>query len=149
MQKEIIMGKVRLRFDDNRQTKELDKEVRAVLQPRCETVIKLPTRSKEFETGLIENTEIAPGVALGRTLIVARNRACPASVVNMNEIETEICLPVVSLEPSKLIGAVEAEGHVATVNRLCELKGKVRTDNFNGQEWASLLRIYEEYNDIF
>jgi hypothetical protein len=45
MQREIV-GKVRLRFDDNRHTMELDKRVRVVLQPRCETVVKLPTRSK-------------------------------------------------------------------------------------------------------
>jgi hypothetical protein len=47
----------------------------------------------------------------------------------MNEIETEVCFPVVTLEPcdtdTKLIGVIEAEGHVATVNRLCELQERL------------------------
>jgi hypothetical protein len=60
MRKEIIMGKVVLKFDKERQSEKSDKEVRAILKPRCETIVRLQTRSKELETGLIDRTEVAP-----------------------------------------------------------------------------------------
>jgi hypothetical protein len=67
MRKEIIMGKVTLKFDKERQPEKSNKEVRVVLKPRCETIVKLRTRSRELETGLIDRTEIAPGVIIART----------------------------------------------------------------------------------
>jgi hypothetical protein len=61
MRKEMIMGKVALKFDKERQPEKSDNEFWVVLKPRCETIVKLQTRSRELETGLIDRTEIAPG----------------------------------------------------------------------------------------
>jgi hypothetical protein len=71
----------------------------------------------------------------------------------MNEVETDVSLPVLTLEPcdtdTKLIGIAEAEGHVANMGRLRELNRKLRTEHLNGQERIPLLKICEEYSDIF
>jgi hypothetical protein len=64
MRKEIIRGKVTLKFDKERQLEKSDKKVWVVLKPRCETTVKLRTRSRELETGLIDRAEIAPGVII-------------------------------------------------------------------------------------
>jgi hypothetical protein len=64
--KEITMGKVALKFDNNKQTRAQNKEILVVLKPRSETIVKLPTKSDELETGLIDSTEIAPGIIIGR-----------------------------------------------------------------------------------
>jgi hypothetical protein len=83
-------GKVILKFDKERQPERSNKEVRIILKPRCETTVKLRTRSRELETGLNDRTEIAPGVITARTLATVREGACLTSIVNMTDEEEEI-----------------------------------------------------------
>jgi hypothetical protein len=54
MRKEIFMGKVILKIDQERQPEKSNKEIQVILKARCETSARLPARSKELETGLIE-----------------------------------------------------------------------------------------------
>lgn len=56
------MRELRLNFDDKILSKERVREVRTVLKPRCETVVRVPTNSEELATGLISKTELLPGV---------------------------------------------------------------------------------------
>jgi hypothetical protein len=72
VRKEIVMGKVILKFDKERQPETSNKEVQISLKPRCEMIVKLHTRTKELETGLIDRIEIAPGVIIARTLTTVR-----------------------------------------------------------------------------
>jgi hypothetical protein len=98
VRKEITMGKVALKFDDNKQTRVQNKEILVVLKPRSETIVKLPTKSDESETGLIDSTEIAPGIIIWRSLTVVRDKTCLTSIVNMNDTEIEVALPSIKLE---------------------------------------------------
>jgi hypothetical protein len=54
MRNEIIMGKVLSKFNKERQLERSNKEIWVILKARCKTIAGLPTRSKELETGLIE-----------------------------------------------------------------------------------------------
>jgi hypothetical protein len=76
VRKEVIMGKVALKFDNNKQTRAKNKEILVVLKPRSETIVKLPTKSDASETGLTDSTEIAPGIIIGRSLTVVRDKTC-------------------------------------------------------------------------
>jgi hypothetical protein len=53
------MGPVTFKFDENKQTGNETKEIRVVLKPRCETIVNLPTTSRELETFLISKTDIS------------------------------------------------------------------------------------------
>jgi hypothetical protein len=106
--------------------------------------------SRELETGVIDRTEIAPGVITARTLTRVREGACLASTVNMNDEEETISLPTVDLEQCD----TEISGlHVGTINtqtedRLCELRKKLRAGHLNDEE-RSVTTMCEDYSDIF
>jgi hypothetical protein len=153
VRKEIVMGRVRLKFDDDRQIREQDREIRITLKPRCETIVRIPTISREMETGLLERREITPGVIVAGALTVVREGACLSTIVNMNEEIVDITLPIVSLEECKTeaiqVGTLQARREVAQPDRLRELRAKIRTDHMNDEERRLILMICEDYNDIF
>jgi hypothetical protein len=51
VRKEVTMGKVALKFDNNKQTRAQNKEILVVLKPRNETIVKLPTKSDDQKSG--------------------------------------------------------------------------------------------------
>jgi hypothetical protein len=117
---------VKLKFHDNKRIEEQNKEIRVVLKPRCETVVKLPTRSKELETGIVDQPEVVLGVIIAGTLTVVREGNCLTSIVNMSDKEIEITMPTVNLEhreaETTLIGTVNAQDRID--GRMRELKRK-------------------------
>jgi transposase InsO family protein len=155
LRKEICMGRVIWGFDQDRWPDWANKEVKVMLEPRCETVIRLPTGSRELQTGLIDKMEVAPGVIIARTLTVVRGGACLASVVNTNDEQREITLPWVNLEQCDdetiglRVGAINIQQEIAAEGRWRELRKKLRIDHLNDEERRSVVRICEEYSDIF
>lgn len=153
--REMIMGDVRLKFDDKSLSREQVREVRTVLKPRCETVVRVSTNSEELGTGLISKTELLPGVVMAETLTVVREGGCLTSILNMNDEEVSVTLPVVNLEECETeVKAIEvdnfiAQGAVTREDRLRELRKRIRTDHLNDQERRSIMNICEYYNDIF
>jgi hypothetical protein len=123
-----IMGKVVLKFDRERQLEESNQEVWVILKPRCETIVRLRTRSKELESGLINRTEIAPGIITAGTLTIVREGTCLTSIVNMNDKEEDVALPIVDLEQCDtetsglLVGTVNTQTEISTKDRLRELR---------------------------
>lgn len=81
------MGNVNLKFDDKVLSDERVREGSIVLKVRCKTVVKVPTNSKELKTGLISKIELLP-----------RDGGCLTSILNMNDEEVSLPLPVVELE---------------------------------------------------
>jgi hypothetical protein len=69
---EILMGDVRLKFDD-RVVLDQVKEVSIVLKARCETVVKFPTNSEELKVGLISK-QLLPGIIMAETNCSTRGR---------------------------------------------------------------------------
>jgi len=96
--REIVMGNVNLKFDDKFLSDERVREGSIVLKARCETVVKVPTNSEQLKTGLISKTELLPGVIIAETLTVVRDGGCLTSILNMNDEEVSLPLPVVELE---------------------------------------------------
>ena len=72
--REIVMGDVKLKFDDKILSDERVKEMNVVLKARCETVVKVPTNSEELKIGLIRKTELLPGIIMAETNRSARWR---------------------------------------------------------------------------
>jgi hypothetical protein len=69
----------------------------------------------------------------------------------MSDKEIEITMPTVNLEhceaETTLIGTINSQDVID--DRLRELGGKIRTDHLNDEERRSVLRICEDYNDLF
>jgi hypothetical protein len=149
------MVEIILKFDKEIQPERSNKEVRVILKPRCETIVKLRTRSRELETGLTDRTEIAPVVIIARTLTRVRQGACLTSTVNLNDEEEEISLPTVDLEQCDTetfglhVGTINTQTEIPIEVRLCELRNKLWTDHLNDEERRSVTRICEDYDDIF
>jgi hypothetical protein len=70
--REIEMSEVRVIFDDTILSGDQGREVNIVLKARCETVVKVPTNTKELKTGVIRKTELSPGVVMAETLTIVR-----------------------------------------------------------------------------
>jgi hypothetical protein len=151
--REIAMGDVRIQFDDNSLVKEKGAETVVTLKPRCETIVGLPTVSGEMETGLVSKTELAPGIIVADTLTVVQQGSCLTSIVNTNDEEIKIALPTVKLDPYEVdaahIRSINTQRAEGTEHRVRELRERVRTDHMTDVERRSIMRICEDYNDIF
>ena len=147
------MGDVRLQFDDKGSMDETGKPVSIILKARCETVVKVPIKSKELKVGLISKTELLPGVIMAETLTVVREGGCLTSILNMNDEDISLFLPLVNLEECNIEdNAIEVDKFlvqkaVTREDRLPELRQRIRTDHLNDQERRAIMSIY--YNDIF
>ena len=147
---EIVMGDVTIRFDPK--TKKVgNKPYKLTLKARTESIVRLPTTSKGH--GLISKREVAPGVYLAESLTRETNGYCVTSIVNTLEEDITIDSPHVELEE---IG----NDHDATImtcttavaedsKRLSKLREELRVDHLNSEERVSLVKICEEYNDVF
>jgi hypothetical protein len=97
--RDIIMGDVRLKFDDRVVPDDQVKKVSIVLIARCETVVKVPTTSEEIKVGLVSKTELLPGIIMAETLTEVREGGCLTNIFNMmNDEEVSLSLPIVDLE---------------------------------------------------
>jgi hypothetical protein len=70
--REIIMGDVKLEFDDRVRSGGQEKQITVILKPRSETIVKLPASADELRVGLISKTELLPGIVMAETLTVVR-----------------------------------------------------------------------------
>jgi len=149
------MGNVKLKFYDKVLSDERVREGSIVLKARCETVVKVPTNSEELKTGLVSKTELLPGVIIAETLTVVRDGGCLTSILNMNDEEVSLPLPIVELEECEgefntiQVDTFIAQGAVSRDDRLRELRKRIRTDHLNNQEKRAIMNICEYYNDIF
>ena len=149
------MGNVKVKFDDKFLSDERVRAGSIVLKVRCETVVKVPTNSEELKTGLITKTELLPGVIIAETLTAVRDGGCITSILNMNDEEVSLPLPVVELEYCEgefntiQVDTFIAQGAVSCEDRLRELRERIRTDHLNNQEKRAIMNICEYYNDIF
>jgi hypothetical protein len=95
--KEILMGDVRLTFDDTILSGDQGREGNIVLKAECETVVKVPTNAKELKTGVISKAELSPGVVMAETLTIVREGGCLTGTLNMNNEEVSVTLPIMNL----------------------------------------------------
>ena len=120
------------------------------LKARSETIVKLPTKS--LGHGLKSNMELMPGVYLAESLTKAITGKCITSVVYTLEEDTTFDPPQVLLETVDSVEAmtlIHTAVPVQVAGRLSRLRGHLRTDHFNDEERVSLVKICEEYHDIF
>jgi hypothetical protein len=121
------------------------------LKARSENFVKLPTTCKG--QGLISRREIIPGIYMAASLTREIEGACKTSIVNTLDKDTTIDAPLVELEeieePIRSEAMIFATTLVEDEARLSKLRKKLRTDHLNIEERVSLIRICEEYNDVF
>jgi hypothetical protein len=136
--REIVMGDVRIKFDENSLTNDHSAETLVTLKSMCETTVRLPTVSDEMETGLVSKTELAPGIIVADTLTVVQEGSCLTSIVNTNDEEIKIDFPTVKLDPYEMevthIRSVNTQRAEGTEHRVRELRERVRTDHMNDVE---------------
>jgi hypothetical protein len=92
------MGDVGLQFDDKVSMDETGNPISIILKARCETVVKVPINSKELKVGLISKTELLPEILMAEALTVVREGSCLTSMLNMNDEDVSLSLPLVNLE---------------------------------------------------
>ena len=68
---------------------------RLTLQARTEHIVNVPTNYKGL--GILNKTELTPGVFLVASLTRAKNGVCVTSIVNTTEQDQMISLPLVNL----------------------------------------------------
>ncbi|PNF14896.1 hypothetical protein B7P43_G05140 [Cryptotermes secundus] len=146
----ITMDNVAVEFDPN--VRDKDRQTKITLKARTENLVRLPTPSKG--QGLISKKELIPGVYLAESLSTEINGTCVTSIINSLETDVTIEPPVVVLED---IDNDECEKTVIIFttqlaednDRLAKLRNELRTDHLNSEERVSLIKICEEYNDVF
>jgi hypothetical protein len=151
--REVIMGKVRVGFDEGKKSNEQVDRVYTILKPRSETIVRLSTDSPESRTGLISKRELVPGVIIAETLVTVREGTFLTSILNTNDQEIKISLPKVGLEDyqeeTAQITVISNAGTHSTADRVRELRKRIRVEHLNDAESRSIVRICEDYNDIF
>jgi len=143
------MGDVVMDFDDEPdETTDVNNVL--TLKSRAESIVRLPTKSKGL--GIISRSELAPGIYLAETLTEGVDGYCVTSIVNTSE-DVPIDLPLFELEEIENYDSERAlifSTSVAEIgNRLSKLRDELRTEHLNSEERISLVKICEEYNDVF
>lgn len=146
----VTMGNVVIDFDPKTNGTDTSRKIK--LRARCENIVRLPTLSKG--QGLISKMELAPGIYLAESLSTEIDGTCISSTINTLEQDVTIDAPVVELQE---IENDEDERMVMTFtthivedkDRLSKLRHELRTDHLNSEERVSLVKICEEYNDVF
>ena len=146
----ITMGEVVLNFDDKPdETTDINHVL--TLKSRTESIVRLPTKSKGL--GVISKSELVQGVYLAEALTEGVNGYCVASIVNTSEEDVTVEISPVDLEEIENDDSEKAlifSTSVAEIdNRLSKLRNELRTDHLNSEEKVSLVKICEEYNDVF
>jgi hypothetical protein len=86
---------------------------------------------------------------MAETLTVVREGACHTSILNMNDEEVILSLPVVVLEECDVqnkaihVETFVAQRAVTEESTLRELRKRIRTDHLNDQERRSTMNICE------
>ena len=146
----ITMNDVTMNFDSETD-KTKDKIHKLTLKPRTESIVSLPTKSEGL--GIIPRREIVPGVYMAESLTEEINGYCVTSIVNTLEKEITIDPPLVELEEiekeSDDAALIFSSSEVETNDRLSKLRTELRTDHLNDEERRSLVKICEEFSDIF
>jgi hypothetical protein len=92
-------------------------------------------------------------VYLAESLTKEVNGCCVTSIVNTLDEDVTIDPPQVELEEVETDDdetvIIFATLVVEDTNRLSKLRRELRTDHLNGEERVSLIKICEEYNDVF
>ena len=125
---------------------------RLTLQARTEHIVNVPTNHKGL--GILNKSEITPGVFLAASLTTAKNGVCPTSIVNTTEKDQMISLPLVELEQlsereGAMTFALSAVADSDCTNRLNTLRNSLRLQHLNAEERISIVEICQEFNDIF
>jgi len=147
---QVIMGDVVVKFDP-KPDKVNSENCKLTLKARSENIVKLPTKS--LGHGLISKRELMPGVYLAESLTEAKNGKCITCVVNTLEEDITLDPPQVLLEEvgdsEEPMTLMHTAVSVEVAGRLSRLREQLRTDHLNDEERVSLVKICEEYNDIF
>jgi len=103
--------------------------------------------------GLISKKELIPGVYLAESLTKEMIGKCITSIVNTREEDITLDLPQVLLEAlgdsEEAMTLIHTAVPIEVADRLSKLREQLRTDHLNEEERVSLVKICEEYHDIF
>ena len=123
---------MRLKFDDRVLSEKQVKEINVMLKAMCKTVVKVPTNSEELKVRLINKTELLPGIIMTETLTAVREERCLTSILNVNDEEVSLSLPVVDLEECEIesntiqVDNFVVQGAIMWEGRLRELRARIR-----------------------
>ena len=148
--RKITMGEVTINFDS--ETNETVRDTyKLTLKNRTESIVQLPTKSKGH--GIISKREIISGVYLAESLTKEINGLCVTSIINTLEEDITIDPPLVDLEEIENdpddTALILSNSVVEDKARLRKLRDELRTDHLNSEERVSLIKICEEFNDVF
>jgi hypothetical protein len=143
------MGDVVMKFD-SKPDKAKRQNCKLTLKARSENIVKVSTKS--LGHGLITKREIIPGIYLAESLTKVVNGKCISSIINILEEDITLDPPQVLLEQIDDSGEAMTLLHIAVLvvtGLLPRSREQLRTDHLNDEERVSLVKICEEYHDIF
>jgi len=147
---QIIMQDVVVKFDP-KPDKISSENCKLTLKVRYENIVKLPTKSMGH--GLISKKELIRFIYLAESLTKEMNGKCITSIVNTMEEDITLDSPQVLLEAvddsDEAMTLIQTTVLVKVAGRLSRLREQLRTDHLNEEERVSLVKISEEYHDVF
>jgi hypothetical protein len=147
---QIVMGNVVVKLDPKSATAN-SRNCKLSLKARSENIMKLPTKSVGH--GLTSKKELMPGVYLAESLTKAMDGMCIISIVNTLEEDITLDLPQILLgeidDNDESMPLIYTAVSVEDSGRLSRLREQPRTDHLNDEERVSLVKLCDEYNDIF
>jgi hypothetical protein len=86
---------------------------------------------------------------MAASLTNVRNGYVVTSILNTNEVETEIPEPLVELDEVNLIGGMDPATLSEPLNREKEISNCLRMDHLNSEEMKVLVQSCMDYQDVF
>jgi len=146
---QIVMNEIIVNFDPKPRAIKTG-PCRRTLRSRTENVVSVPTNSKGL--GLLPKNELVPGLFITSSLTRALNGFCVTSVLNTMETDRTVelsCVVLEGLEESESALTLTFPAVESSDSRLSNLRNQLRLDHLNSVERVSIVKICDEYNDIF
>lgn len=125
------------------------------LQPRTETIVNIEIADKNMNNKniLINKQELSPDVYCANIYNTVRDGKIKISVMNISEVAQSV--KVGQIHKISYEHDIDTEiNEIANINnnsidRVNKIKGLIRSDHLNAEERKSIIKICEQYSDIF
>lgn len=143
-----ISNPIKLHFEDSNSS---NKSVQ-ILKARSETVVEAEILNPELNEGICPEVFIADGVYLAKSILkVNPNGKCFTTILNTLDKDVKLNELKLNLEAfdNKSASIFSLGNENSNTTRVDTLRENLRLDHLNSEEKYSVLKICENYNDIF
>jgi len=116
------------------------------LPPRAESIVRVPVTPESPNVGMTAKYELQEGVYMAAALTKVVNGYALTSILNTNEVETDIFEPTVHLDEVDFAGEDDYNPEFEPRDREQSIMTQLRLDHLNAEERRALIATCSDFH---